>query len=235
MTRATHIWQRFLKVSLWLASIGLMIASSGLDGAYLSKLMPAGWAWLGLVLNTVADVVSELVMYWYGRLQMDASSAKRKRSRYLLVGQAMLVLYAWLFSWRQLVPILRQVDAEAATWLAPLSAAFIPTALIVVGYAQALLAGKIENVKESTPSATLATTDRQVLPTERPLASTLTAGVLDLAPTERREQVLTAMLADNPPTQAELADRFGVGRSTIGHDVAKLRQAGKLNGQREHA
>ena len=46
-----NLWQKFLKVSLWVASIGLMVASSGLDGAYLAKLMPAGWGWLGLWLN----------------------------------------------------------------------------------------------------------------------------------------------------------------------------------------
>jgi hypothetical protein len=146
-----NLWQSFLKVSLWLASIGLMVASSGLDGAYLSKLMPDGWAWLGLVLNTVADVTSELGMYWYGRLQMDKSSIKRKRSRWILIGQVVLVGYAWLFSWRQLVPIIAKVDA-GARWMAPVGAFFIPAALIVAGYIQSLLAGRIENDTKVTQS-----------------------------------------------------------------------------------
>ena len=138
-----RLWNRLLQASLWLASIGLMVASSGLDGAYLAKLMPDGWAGLGLVLNTMTDITSELGMYWYGRLQMDRSSNKRKRARWLLVGQVVLVGYAWLFSWRQLVPIIARVDPGAG-WMAPLAAAFIPAALVVVGYIQALLAGRIE-------------------------------------------------------------------------------------------
>lgn len=141
-----NLWQQLLKVSLWLASIGLMLASSGLDGAYLAKLMPDGWAILGLVLNTVADVTSELGMYWYGRLRMDKSSTKKKGAKWILVGQVVLVGYAWLFGWRQLVPIIAQVDPDAP-WMAWVGAAFIPAALIVVGYIQSLLAGRIETVK----------------------------------------------------------------------------------------
>lgn len=159
MTKRTQtIWQAFLKISLWAASAGLMLASSGLDGAYLSRLMPDGWAWLGLVLNTVADVTSELGMYWYGRLRMDASSTKRKRASWILVGQVVLVGYAWLFGWRQLVPRMRIVDPAAASWMAPLAAAFIPAALVVVGFIQSLLAGRIE--KERTVSEPQAKPER---------------------------------------------------------------------------
>ena len=111
-----NLWQSFLKISLWIASAGLMVASSGMDGAYLSKLMPPGWAWLGLVLNTMADITSELGMYWYGRLQADRSVVKRKRARWILGGQVILVGYAWLFGWRQLVPIVAQVTPVPTGW-----------------------------------------------------------------------------------------------------------------------
>jgi len=74
--RTKRVWQQFLQSSLWLASVGLLLSSSGIDGAYLAKLMPPGWGVLGLVLNTVSDIASEVMMYWYGRLQMDASSTK---------------------------------------------------------------------------------------------------------------------------------------------------------------
>lgn len=138
-----NVWKWFLKASLWIASAGLMGASAGLDGAYLAKLMPPGWGALGLVLNLVADVTSELGMYWYGRLQLDRSKKKAKRSVGILVGEVILVGYAWLFGWRQLVPIIAQVDPDAP-WMAWIGAAFIPIALIVVGYIQSLLAGRIE-------------------------------------------------------------------------------------------
>jgi len=156
--RAQRIWQRFLQASLWIASIGLMVASSGLDGAYLARLMPAGWAWLGLLLNTMADITSELGMYWYGRLQMDRSKRKQANSRWVLVGQVVLVGYAWLFGWRQLVPKVAEID-PGAPWMAPIGAAFIPAALIVVGYIQSLLAGRIEAERVSAePAATGADT-----------------------------------------------------------------------------
>jgi len=218
-----RFWNGFLKISLWLASIGLMIASSGVDGAYLAKLMPLGFGWLGLVLNTVSDVSSEIMMYWYGRLQMDASSAKRKGARWLLAVNGLLVGYAWLFSWRQLLPIVRQIEQGAAEWLAPLMAAFIPVALVGIGFAQALLAGRIETVKETPKAAKLDNTP----PIEQEQDAELSTDAL-------REQVLDAMLADEPPTQAALAERLGVSRSTVGYHVKALREVGKLNGQGRH-
>lgn len=142
------LWLSFLRNSLWIASIGIMLASSGIDGAYLAKIMRPYW--LGYVLNTVSDVASEILMYWYGRLTMDRSSTKRGRARWLLVVEVILAAFAWLFGWRQLLPIVAaQEGAQAARWLAPVMAAFTPVALIGIGYAQALLAGRIEKEKEA--------------------------------------------------------------------------------------
>jgi len=150
--RATTVWQNFLRISLWFASAGLMLASSGLDGAYLTKLMPVSWGWLGLVLNTVSDVVSEIVMYWYGRLQMDASKTKQKMARWLLLPQILLVGYAWLFGWRQLLPIMQVLEPVDYRWLSPLVAGFVPVGIVSVGFVQALLAGRIE--RERTQAST---------------------------------------------------------------------------------
>jgi len=222
-----HLWNGFLRISLWLASIGLMIASSGVDGAYLAKLMPLGFGWLGLVLNTVSDVSSEIMMYWYGRLQMDASSAKRKGARWLLAVNGLLVGYAWLFSWRQLLPIVRQIEQGAAEWLAPLMAAFIPVALVGIGFAQALLAGRIETVKEAPKVAKSDTDVPNTAPIEQPTEIELSADELRLA-------ILDAMLADEPPTQAQVAEQLGITRSRVSYHVAKLREAGKLNGNGRH-
>jgi len=230
MNRSVRVWQWFLQASLWIASIGLMVASSGLDGAYLAQLMPAGWGWLGLLLNTMADITSELGMYWYGRLQMDRSSAKRDKSRWVLVGQVALVGYAWLFGWRQLVPKMRQVDPDAAVWMAPMAAAFIPLALIVVGLIQALLSGRIEDAKPDKPVPV----GEPVVKDKPEPAPVPTPPAPEWPLEERRELVLVAMLDSNAPSQAQLAERFGVSRQTIGNDIAALREAGKLNGQGGH-
>ena len=218
-----NLWQSFLKISLWVASIGLMVASSGMDGAYLAKLMPDRWTWLGLVLNTVADVTSELGMYWYGRLQMDASSTKRKRAKWILVGQVVLVGYAWLFGWRQLVPIIAKVD-PTAPWMAWVGAAFIPAALIVVGYTQSLLAGRIEVAKADTgtPTETPKLADApKVTPVEQ-------EPVPELTPEERRERVTELWRANPMLTQAQVAETVGATRSTIGNDYRTLAEAGVL-------
>ena len=66
-----RIWRAIRRNSLWIMSIGLMAASSGIDGAYMAAWMPAGAAWLGYVLNTTSDVASEVLMYWFGRLQQE--------------------------------------------------------------------------------------------------------------------------------------------------------------------
>jgi hypothetical protein len=160
-------WTWFLSASLWIVSFGLMAASSGIDGAYLEKLMPAGWGILGQVLNTMSDVASEIIMYWFGRLQMDASQAKRKRAKWLLLAEFVLVGFSWLFGWRQLLPILSQLEGKDAQWLAPLMAAFTPAALISIGYAQALLAGKIEKSETSTKAAPIAAKPAKPAPVRR--------------------------------------------------------------------
>lgn len=143
--------------SLWLVGLGLMLASSGIDGAYMTLWMPPGATWLGYVLNTVSDVAGMVLMYWYGRLlqtRQNESGGKRKLklSRVLLGAEVVAVAYSWLFSWRQLLIVLPSVEGEATRWVAPLAAGFIPLLLASAGYAQSLLAGRIEK-KEETEEA----------------------------------------------------------------------------------
>ena len=144
-----RFWAALLSASLWLVALGLMLASSGLDGAYLARWMTdlpgiGGAALLGYVLNTTADVAGLVLTYWYGRLQLDQSATKRKRSAILLVAELIATGYSGFFSWRQLRLVLPAVEGDAARWVAPVSAGFIPLLLAFIGYAQALLAGRIE-------------------------------------------------------------------------------------------
>ena len=66
-----------------------------------------------------------------------------------------MVAFSWFFGWRQLLMVLPQIEGGAATWVAPISAAFVPLLLAATGYAQALLAGKFgEPVESKTESET---------------------------------------------------------------------------------
>lgn len=131
--------------SLWLVSIGLMLASSGLDGVYMGKWMPIGWAWLGLVLNTMSDVGNMVLMYWYGRLKQQPKGSLRYRlAGALLPAELVAILYSWFFSWRQLRAILPGIEPADWRWVSAVAAGFIPLLLAFIGYAQSLLAGKLE-------------------------------------------------------------------------------------------
>jgi hypothetical protein len=136
--------------SLWLVGIGLMIASSGIDGAYMALWMQdlpgiGGAAILGYILNTTADIAGLVIIYWFGRLQMDRSSTKRRLSYVLLGAEVIAIAFAWFFGWRQLRMVLPSVEGANTEWVAPISAGFIPLLLAFVGYAQSLLAGRIES------------------------------------------------------------------------------------------
>ena len=141
--------------SLWLVGLGLMLASSGIDGAYMARWMTdlpgiGGAAALGYVLNTTSDVAGMVLMYWFGRFRMDRSSTKRSMARFLLGAEAIAVLYSWLFGYRQLRIVLASVETDAL-WVAPVAAGFIPLLLAFVGYAQALLSGRIESDPADAP------------------------------------------------------------------------------------
>lgn len=160
-----RFWSRIMQSSLWLVSIGLMLASSGIDGAYLSRLMPAGLHWLGYVLNTMSDVGSEILMYWFGRLRLFPKNSKRYRMAVILLPAELLTIaYSWFFSWRQLLLIMPAVEPQAAHWVAPIAAGFIPLLLSAIGYAQALLAGRIESEAGQSKAAQEPARDAQEQP-----------------------------------------------------------------------
>ena len=140
-----RFWGRVKTNSLWLIGSGLMLASSGLDGIYMGKWMPDGIFWLGLVLNTMSDVANQVLMYWFGRLRQSPKNSKRYRlASALLPAEMVAVLYSWFFSWRQLRMVLPAIEPEHWRWVAPIAAGFIPLLLAFIGYAQSLLAGKLD-------------------------------------------------------------------------------------------
>lgn len=145
----TSLKRALQRNSLWIMSVGLMAASSGVDGAYMATWMPPRAWWLGYVLNTTSDVASEVLMYWFGRLQQERKRTKKRRySWWLLPATAASIAFSWFFSWRQLLRVMPAVEHSDARWVAPVSAAFVPLMLASVGYAQALLAGKFDDATQ---------------------------------------------------------------------------------------
>lgn len=129
--------------SLWLAGIGLFIASSGIDGAYFVKLNDWGM-FGGYALNTTSDVVGMIIMYWFGIFLQSENKRKRVLSYGLLVSEFITVSYSWLFSWRQLRPLMKIVENDPigwineVEWLSFIFAGFVPLLLAFIGYAQGL-------------------------------------------------------------------------------------------------
>ena len=129
--------------SLWLAGLGLFVASSGIDGFYLVKLNAWG-AVGGYALNTTSDVVGMLLMYWFGVFRQSPNQKKRDLSWGLLGSEVVTLLYSWLFSWRQYRQVIYTVEASALGGvreieiLAFVFAGFIPLLLAFVGFAQGL-------------------------------------------------------------------------------------------------
>jgi hypothetical protein len=209
-----------LKNSLWLVGIGLMLASSGIDGAYMARWMTAlpgigSAALLGYVLNTTSDVASMVLSYTFTRLRHDnAKRTKRARMAWaLLVAEFIAVVYSWFFGWRQLLTVLPAVEGDNAQWVAPIAAGFIPVLLAAIGWAQALIA---EPEEKPTSEATT-----------KPEPPTLTT-VGDDPITERRRELLSLYRAEPERTQASVAEALGVSASTVRNDLAALEADGVI-------
>jgi hypothetical protein len=131
--------------SLWIVGFGLMLASSGIDGAYMTRWMPPAAFWLGYILNTTSDIGSEVLMYWFGRIYQ--AGGKRSRLAFVLLpAELITIVYSWFFSWRQLRLVMPPIESDDWRWVAPISAGFIPLLLAAIGFAQSLLAGRAKSV-----------------------------------------------------------------------------------------
>lgn len=140
--------------SLWVAALGLMLASSGLDGAWLAKMMIPGQGWMGYVLNTTSDVAGCVIIYWFGVFRQSPKNTKRyKLALVLLPAEIVAVAYSWYFAYLQLMLVLPTVMQGDVRWVAVVSAGFIPLMLAFIGWAQALLAGKWDDAKAPTEDA----------------------------------------------------------------------------------
>lgn len=172
----------FQRHSLWLVGMGLMLASSGVDGAYMARWMPAPLTLLGYVLNTTSDVAGEVLMYWFGRLQLERKGSKKwKASWALLPAETLAIGFSWFFSWRQLRFVLPSIEGDDATWVSWVSAAFVPLMLAAIGYAQALIAGRLEagDRPVALTEHRVNTTEHQADADEEPVVEPLVATIED--------------------------------------------------------
>lgn len=132
---------------LMLSGMLLMLASAGVDGLFLSMWMTKGFGWMGYVLNFVSDCSSYIMSNAYGDLQGNPDPEKRQRSKALLYGEFVNIVYSWMFSYlvlreRFVFIMARPIFAKYATLetelLAFVSAGFVPLSLVFLGYADSL-------------------------------------------------------------------------------------------------
>lgn len=137
--------------SLVLAGMGLCLFSSGIDGAFMAKLMPESWGWLGLGLNAVADITGFLLTYWFGVFQQSGKRTRKYRMSWvLLLAEIVAVFYSWHFSYWQLTlvlpGVLPQLSAQMIHSVSMTMAGFVPLNLAFIGWAYAIQTGKWEIV-----------------------------------------------------------------------------------------
>jgi len=201
--------------SLWLVAVGLCLASSGIDGAYMTKWMPPAAPWLGYVLNTVSDIAGMTLMYWYGRLlqtRRNESGGKRKLqlSRVILGAEGVMIGYSWLFGWRQLLIVMLPVEGNATRWVAPITAGFIPLSLAFAGYVQSLRAGRIEEKEEAEDTEEVAQPAIEAVQ----LAPALPISVLSDRQLAQIERVVAIYSANENATLRDLQDNELIGSET---------------------
>lgn len=155
---------------LMIMAMAVSLASSGIDGAYMSKMMTDPLWFTGYILNTVADIATFQLANWYGRLEQRGTGAHEWQIRRVLYGEYTAIAYSWLFSWRQLRPVLRAIEMppngiplfSGVNWwgidwarvefevVTAILAGFVPVVNYHLAYAQALRDGKFDT--KTTPS-----------------------------------------------------------------------------------
>jgi predicted XRE-type DNA-binding protein len=245
------------KNSLVIVGLGLMLASSGLDGAYMSKWMSKDLWFLGYVLNTVSDITGFVLTYWYGIFQQSKDETKRQMSKMLLVGEVVGIVYSWAFSWRQLrfvMPMIETNPISGSQWeveiVSFVAAGFIPLTLALVGYAQSMQVTsedleldapkpkrkEVENVKvenEQRQAQPVKTDNVSLGETDSEKPSIDKANIVRSKGKEERVKAMLDLYAENPDlTQGEVAEVIGVSRPTVSNYLSEVEGQGlvKRNG-----
>jgi len=252
-------WPAVLKFTCKHANLfisgGLVIASSGLDGVYMSLWTPT-FPILGFILNFAADVTNMYLGNQVGKLLRSKSSTKHAGAVFLFTGEIVAIAYSWLFSWRQLLIVLPAVEPADYRWLSLVIGGFIPSLLAYLGVSNGLnsVSGKLFAAQhpdyDLTPEQiadildAISKKDEQQLPvlnqsfaTEGLLPTKIDSGLaidssaddsLGLSPAARRTQLVGIWSGNPHATQQQLAERFSVSRATIGNDYRHLSRIGRV-------
>lgn len=245
--------------ALMVSGMLLMLASAGIDGKFLSMWMSEGMAWLGYVLNLVADATSYVISNAYGRLQDEEDDSKRKLSRLLLVGEFVGIAYSWLFGYlvlreRFVVIFTRPIFGALTTErevLAFVSAGFVPLMLTLLGYADSLnktqprareRASSTDGAKpgKATAAPPAPVAQANSVPTQattlvaHPDTATATPAVLvaqpDTASLPAEVRALIDYYASQPlATQSEAGSAVARSRQWVGARLAELEEAGVIH------
>ena len=244
------------KNSLVIVGLGLMLASSGLDGAYMSKWMSSQLWFLGYVLNTVSDITGFVLTYWYGVFQQSKDETKRQMSKMLLVGEVVGIVYSWAFSWRQLrfvMPMIETNPISGSQWeveiVSFVAAGFIPLTLALVGYAQSMQVTsedleldapkpkrkEVENVRveneqrqaQPVQSQPVKTDNVSLGQTDTKTPSLDNANSVRLDGKQERVNAMLRLYSDNPNlTQEEVGEKIGVSRPTVSNYLSEVEGQG---------
>lgn len=232
------------KNMLWLVGVGLMLASSGIDGVYMAKWMPI--TLLGFILNTVADIADMVLAHKYGKLQRKKNPEKRKWAVLLLAGEICAIGYSWFFSWLQLRIVLKVIEPQDYKWIAPVAAGFIPVLLFFLGFAQALDDTSADLLETETKPMQVARkpdvvalqepTDDQKIAQAKFQASTVAfikEQVAEIAAqpvklNDRQISVLEMLATQPDATYTAIGATHGVSRTTAKKDTETLISASQL-------
>jgi hypothetical protein len=146
-------WFKDRKINWSVAiGIGLMLSSSGLDGMYLTLWMPVKYWYLGLILNTAADIADLYLGHRIGKLIRSKDPIKRWGAVALGVFQVIAIAYSWFFGYRQLLRVLPTIEPVGTARIAFWAAGFIPIMLGGLGLESGLTAVTIKAFAAQEPA-----------------------------------------------------------------------------------
>jgi len=130
-----------LTAALWIAGPVIAYLALPIEGEFWVSLMPTGNHWRAYALCLGLDIVGELFIYFFSRIQQtERKGSKRFRASWgILAFSGVTVVASWGVAFQQLLRI-----ADMQLIVAALNALIQPATQLGVGYTQAVLEGKFD-------------------------------------------------------------------------------------------
>jgi hypothetical protein len=195
--------------------------------------MSPGLWFLGYILNTMTDITSMVLTYYYGIFSHDVD--KREAAQRLLNAEVVAVLYSWFFGWRQLRFMLPSVEVDPLTgsaWevelVAFVSAGFIPLTLAVVGYAQSLQVADVD-VKPQDVKPTVKSSAVKPQAVRKPKRQASSVKRQASGDKKARMDRLVQVFSQDPGLPiTEAAEQVGRSRTTVYSYLEELEAEGRV-------